>query len=480
MHMLTRDDFHGYQDRAVEHVVDSPRAMLWLDLSLGKTIITATALVEILNRLESHGALIVAPRRVAETVWRQETAKWTHTAGLDVCVLRGSNKRLLTRELVRPHDIWVINYEALPWLVPTLNKVFLSQGRHLPFDTIVFDEVTRTKNEEGKRVSLFWAKDKNGNRLIDHFTRRIGLTGTPAPNGYWDLFGQYYIIDDGLALGSSRRVFAEKYFTSDLETGRRFLVKGAKAQIEERISPITLSMRAEDYLELPDYIYNNLWVDLPAKTRAQYDSLEAQMFAEMDHGTVEVFNAASLTAKCRQVANGIFIDTETGQVHTLHEAKLEAFDEVMEEAAGQPVLGSYVFRGDMERLRKRYGKTHRVGYLGPGVGDLESDGIINDWNAGKFDLLLVHHGSAGHGLNLQFGGHQIVWMGLDWPLEGWLQLNGRLRRQGQKAAAVIVHRILARDTVDEAILDRLEGKARDQDDLRAAIDALQKYREKKN
>lgn len=312
--------------------------------------------------------------------------------------------------------------------------------------------------------------------LFEMFPRRIGLTGTPAPNGYWDLFGQYLITDGGAALGRSRQAYAERYFVEDPASGRKYLAKGAKEAIEKRIAPVTINMSAEDYLDLPDYIYNDIWVDLPPKAERVYRKLEDEMLAELDHATVELFSAASVATKCRQIANGIFLETETGDVHDIHDAKLEAFDDIMEEAAGQPVLGAYVFRADMERLRKRYGKSYRVGYLGPGVSDTDAVEVINTWNAGGYDLLLGHHASIGHGLNIQHGGHVIAWLGLDWPLEGWLQLNARLRRQGQKAESVVVHRVLARRTIDEAVLDRLTSKEQDQDDLRASIEALQRYR----
>ena len=479
MTTLRRSDLHDYQVRAAEHICNHPKSALHLEMGLGKTSSTLTAIVDLLNVGEIKAALVVAPRRVAEAVWKQEAEKWEHTRHLKVCILRGRKKALLERELIRPYDVFVINYEALPWLLPVLNKLFLARGRWLPFDFLAFDEVTRVKRIEGQRVRGFYALDGNSRKLIQHFPRRVGLTGTPAPNGYQDLFGQYFALDDGGSLGDVEEIFLERFFVLNPYTGKRHLAKGAKEHIQKLIAPITLTLQAKDWLDLPEYLYNDLWVDLPPKARAQYEQLEQEMFAQLDSATIEVFNAASLTAKCRQMANGCVKDTETATTHDVHDAKLEALDDIVEEAGGSPLLVSYVFRADMERVKKRYAKRMTVEYLGPGVTDRESVRIINDWNAGKVSLLQVHHQSAGHGLNLQHGGNQLVWFGLDWPLEGWLQLNARLRRQGQQKSHVIVHRILTRESVDEAVLERLSGKERDQDDLTAAMSALQDYKLRK-
>lgn len=478
--MLQRSHLHGYQARAAEFAAANLRSMLHLEMGLGKSVSTLTAIVDLFNAAQIRGVLVLGPRRVAETVWAQEAKKWAHTAHLRVCVLRGSPKKVLARNLVRPFDIWVINYEALPWLANAINQLFLSQGQYPPFDMLVFDEVTKVKNVEGSRVSNLYAANANGTRLIDYFPRRVGLTGTPAPNGYWDLFGQYFAVDDGRSLSNSPRVYKERFFYEDPATGRKTLKPGAEEQIHALISPTTLTMRGRDYLQLPDEVINDIWVDLPTKLQTEYNRFEATMFAQLDHGTLEVFNEASVTAKCRQIANGAVKDTETGGFHPVHDEKLEALDDILEESGGGNIFVSYVFRADMHRILARYGKRMRVEYLGPGVSDVEANTIINDWNAGKIRILVSNHQSSGHGLNIQLGGNQIVWFGLDWPLEGYQQVNARLTRQGQKAPTVVIHRLLTRYTIDEAVMGRLESKEKGQDDLTSSLLALQNYRDRKS
>ena len=504
---LDRTALHPYQVTAVEEAFRNPRYMLALDMGLGKTASTLTTIADLFNHCQTFGALVVAPRRVAETVWKQEAAKWAHTQHLRVCVLRGKNKALLARELVQPFHIWVINYEALPWLFTHLNQMFMAHGRGLPFDTIVLDEITRVKNPLGARILPWYRKNKLGYCMLDYFPRRIGLTGTPSPNGYWDLFGQYFFLDGGARLGKEQETYKSMYFTENQWSRRKEPLPGAREQIQAAIADITLSMQAKDYLDLPPYIYNTITIDLPPKARGQYDDMEADMFMALDGAptlndaatplksilsaatgagyessssarTLEVFNAAALTAKCRQIANGAVIDTEDNKItHAVHDAKLEALDEIMEEASGQGVFCAYIFRADLKRIMLRYKKKYRVAYLGPGVGDDEAIDIVDKWNKGNYDLLLSHPLSAAHGLNLQFGGHQIVWFGLDFGLEGWLQINARLRRQGQPSPFVTVHTILARDTIDQVVFKTLTAKEEDQQDLRDALDGYRRRRQ---
>ena len=474
---LQRSDLHGYQHRAAEFVQEHPRAAMLMDMGTGKTSSVLTALVDMFNNLQIRGALIIAPRRVAETVWVQEAEKWAHTRHLRICLLRGASKATLARRLQMHYHAWVINYEALPWLFTTLNQLFLRRGRYLPFDTLILDELTRVKNSTGKRIAPWHLRNPAGYKMLDHFPRRIGLTGTPAPNGYWDLYGQFLALDDGARLGVSQQIYKEQYFIENIHTGRKVPAKGAKELIQQQISDITMSIQAKDHLDLPPVQFNDITIDLPPKARQQYDQLESDMFMELDQGAMEVFNAAALTAKCRQVANGIVKDTEDPTVtHIIHDAKLEALDDVMEEAAGQSVFLAYIFRNDMHRIKARYKNKYKVEYIGPGVGDAEAIDIVNRWNEGHYDLLMAHPQSAGHGLNLQFGGHQLVWFGLDYALEGYLQTNARLCRQGQPSPYVIIHRILARDTIDFVVKQALDSKESDQQNLRDALDAYKRSR----
>lgn len=477
MKMLDRTDLHHYQIEAVEFVKQRFRTALLLDMGLGKSTVTLTAIWDLMQYAWIWGTLVMAPRRVAEGVWAQEATKWRHLSGLDVCVLRGRSKPLLIRELARHHHVYVINYESIPWLFTQLNNLFLSKGRPLPFNCLVLDELTRVKNSEGKRITPWYRRNPQGYCMMDHFPFRIGLTGTPAPNGYWDLFGQYLALDDGRALGVNQIDYKIAYFNEDPMSHRKTLKKGAGERIHSRIAPITLSMRARDYLELPEEITNDIWVELPPDARRIYDQFERQMFADLDdQGTrLQVFNASTMTMKCRQLANGIVIDPEVeGMTHAIHEAKIEALDSVVSEANGQPILCAYVFRADARRIQARYGKQIRVSYLNPGTSDKEAVDMFNAWNSGQVQMLITHPKSGGHGLNIQFGGHTIVWFGLDYTCEEYLQLNARLTRQGQVSNRVIIHRILARGTVDHTVRDSLERKEVDQATLRQALEAYKR------
>lgn len=470
--MLRREQFHDYQNRGVEAIKAHQRSALHLFLSAGKSTVTLTAIAELLDEGRIYGALVLAPRRVAENVWKQEAAKWEQTAHLRVCVLRGK-KTTMARNLLAPYDVWVINYESIPWLATQMNTLFFDHGKFLPWDMLVLDESTRVKNSTGKRAALF-------RKFVGHMPWRTALTGTPAPNGYADLHGQYLMLDDGQRLGESKINYLERYFDVDPYSKRVRPTPTGRKLIEQKISDITLSLIETDHIKLPDYLYRDVTVELPPKVREQYDKFEEEMFGVFDGlGELEVFNAAALTTKCRQIANGSVLDTETQQAHNVHEAKLEALDDVMEEAAGSPVFLSYVFRHDMHRIMARYEHKYKCVYLGPGVSDAAGVKIMDAWNRGEYDLLVTHPASAGHGINAQFGGHIICWFGVDWNSEYWDQLNGRLRRQGQTADSVIVYRILAADTIEQAIRDSLMAKLRDQDGLRRALANYRKQRGKK-
>lgn len=476
--MLHRTDSHPYQTRATEHIKAHPRSMLHLFMSAGKTQATLTAISDLLDNGTIRGALVIAPRRVTELVWRQEAEKWTHLNHLKVCILRGP-KDSLCRNLLRPYDVFVINYESLPWLFTQLNRLFFSQARYLPFDLLVLDEVTRVKNMLGARIRPWYGRNSQGVCMMDHFPRRVGLTGTPAPNGYLDLHGQYFAIDGGERLGSDRDAFKNTFFIEDAYSRKIVPAKGSKEQIERMITDITLSMSDAEYLALPPYTYNDLWVDLPAPARKLYDKLERDMFMDLGSvGLIEVFNAAALTMKCRQLANGTMLDPAGTEVPIpIHEAKLEALDEIIEEASGTGVIVAYQFRVDLKRIQDRYKhRGYNVGYIGPGVTDKQAIEIVDRWNAGGYDILVTSAASSGHGLNLQFGGSQIAWVGTDYNLENWMQLNARLRRQGQVADKVVVHRILARNTVDEVTKESIDSKDQTQAGLHLALVEYQKKR----
>ena len=463
--MLSRAEMHGYQDRAVDFLLEHPRAALWLEMGLGKTIVVLTALDQMMDSLQAKAALVVAPLRVAQHVWEREAQRWEHTRWLRFSLLHGDRAQR-EHNLAKHADVYVINYEGLPWLAQRLEQQYLSKGRVLPFDVIVFDEVTKLKNSTSLR-------HKSLRKFVGHIPRRIGLTGTPAANGYLDLHGQFLALDDGQRLGQYVTHFRETFFYREGygAWGRWIMHRWAAKQIQDAIQDITLTMKASEYLSLPETIVNDIWVDLPERTREYYQQLEEEMFVEMDTSTVEVFNAAALTTKCLQMANGAVYNAVDSWTE-VHEAKLDALEDIVEEAAGSPVLVVVSFHHDAHRILKKFRGAE---WLRPGLGAKDASSLIDRWNAGQVPLLIGHPASMGHGLNLQDGGHIQAWFGLTWSLDLYEQTIARLMRQGQERP-VIVHRILARDTTDEAVRAAIRAKIQTQEGLKTA---LVEYRKKR-
>ena len=449
---------HDYEVVAIKHGLIHPQLALWLDMGLGKTIIALTIIMERMVRGQITGTLIIAPKRVCQTVWRQESKKWSHTDHLTFSVIIGTPQQRTRAAMVKA-DIYLVSYENLVWLVDLLVEKYLSRGLYPPFNMAVFDEVTKLKTAGTKRHAAL-------RKLLCYLPYRMGLTGTPASNGYLDLFGQYLAIDSGDRLGTGITAFKNEYFDKGYNAYELELKLGAKEAIQSRIADITLQMNSIDYLTLPAVTFNDIWIDMPARARKQYQQLEAELFIEMDNGVeIEVANQAALTNKCLQAANGALYDAE-GNWELLHDAKLDALEDVMEEAAGQPVLVLFNYQHDRERILKRFPGATFFG------GNMDPVAVVDQWNAGQIRMLIGHPGSMGHGLNLQYGGHIVVWFGLNWSLDLYLQSNARVDRQGQ-VWPVIIHRLMVVDTMDMAVLEALTGKAATQSELRAAV---QRYR----
>jgi len=442
---------------------------MWLDMGLGKTAVSLTNIVERQNLVQVYGTLVVAPLRVIQTVWRQEAAQWSHTKHLRFSVIHGApDERIRAYQI--PADVYLVNYEGLRWLSGQLIHTYLSRGRHLPFNQVIFDEISKLKDHTTHRHSAL--RD-----ILPFIPYRVGLTGTPAANGYLDLFGQYLAIDSGARLGTVKSQFTERFFhQSGWGQGSKYEVDtGAEKQIEGIIGDITMQMSAADYLDLPPIKFNDIWVDLPPKARAEYERLERDMFMELDSGAeVEVFNKAALINKCLQAANGAAYVETGGPWDWLHDAKLEALDDIIEEASGKPLLLSYSFRHDAERIGKRYRDVHPINSK---LGDAKINQLVEQWNAGKVPMLLGHPASMGHGLNLQHGGDTIVMFGLPWSLEQYEQVINRLAGGLRRYRPIVVHRILARNTADEAVRLALAAKATTQDGLKVA---LNEYRREKS
>jgi len=483
--MLTPENLHDYQRECVLHQLQHKDSMLWLQMGLGKTPITLTTVVDRMKAGTVKKTLIFGPLRVIQAVWAREARKWSHTQHLRFSVIHGK-KETRTRALFADADVYLINYEAMNWLAETLDHYYLSQGQNLPFQMVVYDEVSKLKNSTALRMAggKRDRRDARGEevtirvtgwrKMINEFQYRAGLTGTPASNGYLDLFGQYLAVDGGERLGEFVTHFKDSYFTSDYNGWTHTPTELGKECIENRISDITKKMDAADYLDLPERKVTNIMVDLPASARKAYKEVEKNLFTQLDSGReVEVFSKSSVSNKCLQFCNGTpYLSSESPEYESLHDAKMNALEEILEEAAGQPVLCSYTFKSDAERIMKKFKKYKPVNLTASKSADTER--IVNDWNSGRIKLLIGHPASMGHGVDgLQDSGSILVWFGLNWSLELYEQMCGRIDRQGQTRPVSII-RILCNDTVDLAVADAIERKTDDQDGLKRA---LQRYRD---
>lgn len=478
--LLKPSQLHDYQRECVMHQLRHPCSMLWLGVGLGKTITTLTSTVDRMRAGQVQKVLILGPLRVIQSVWTREAVKWEHTKHLRFSIIHG-NKEKRTRALFANADIYLTNYENLNWLAETLDHYYISQGKPLPFQLVVYDEVSKLKNSTSLRMAggkrdrkdargeLYPVKITGWRKIIPYFQYRTGLTGTPASNGYLDLHGQYLAVDGGERLGEYITHYKDSYFTSDYMGWSYKPTDIGKELIESKISDITKKMDAKDYLDLPDVKVTNLMVDLPPKARKAYDEVEAQMFTALDSGReIELFSRSSVSNKTLQFANGSpYYSPESSEYEALHDAKLDALEDVLEEAGGSPVLCSYSFKSDAERIMKRFSKYKPVNLTAAKSADTGK--IIDKWKAGDIRLMIAHPASAGHGIDgLQEAGHILVWFGLNWSLELYEQMNGRIDRQGQKHPVSLV-RILCRDTIDLAVADALERKTDDQESLKAAL-----------
>lgn len=482
--MLKPQQLHEYQKECVLHQLYHNESMLWLQTGLGKTPITLTTIVDRMRAGQVQKTLIFGPLRVIQAVWEREARKWEHTRYLKFSVMHGTKEQRL-RALFAKADVYLINYEAMNWLAETLDHYYLSQGKPLPFQMVVYDEISKLKNSTSLRMAggNRDRKDKHGTvhkikvtgwrKIIPHIPIRTGLTGTPASNGYLDLHGQYLAIDNGQRLGKFITHFKNDFFASDYMGWSYTPTDLGKQAIEERISVITKKMDAKDYLDMPAVQITNMLVDMPEKARKGYKEVERDMFTQLESGReVEVFSRSSVSNKCLQFCNGSPYYPESTEYEALHDAKLDALESIIEEAGGQPVLCSYTFKADAERILKRL-KSYKPVNL-TAVASKDTERVINDWNSGKVKLLIGHPASMGHGIDgLQEAGNIIVWFGLNWSLELYEQMNGRIDRQGQKRPVSII-RILCRDTIDLAVADAIERKTDDQEGLKAA---LQRYRD---
>ena len=461
---LLEENLHDYQRYIREKIVYDPHSMQWVPMGLGKTAATLSAILDLFNRMETWGVLVVAPKLVCQSVWRQEAKKWAHTSDLKFSLITGTREER-ERALFTRADIYLTNYENLRWLFNELQHRWLSKGRYMPFNTVVWDEVSKMKNT---RMQQGVARGEAAIKMLPYIHRRIGLTGTPASNGFRDLFGQYLVVDSGQRLGTSYGEYEARYFynPADDYSGYKFLpFPGAEETISSLVGDITVSLDADDYLDLPPFIFNDVELELPPAVQKKYKDMERKMLLEFDSGKdLDIVNEASLVNRCLQFANGAcYIEPGSPEWENIHDVKLAALEDVIEEANGQPVLVLHQFQHDAQKILKKFPKAVHISSR---VAEFEQ--IVLDWNEGKIPILLGHPMSIGHGLNIQAGSNVLAWYGLPWALDLYDQANARLRRQGQ-TKPVIVNRLIMKDTMDEAVRIALAMKAESEASIRQAI-----------
>jgi len=443
--MLSRSDLHEYQKKTIQFIKDKKRCACFLFLGAGKSVSSLTAVSDLIDGFTVKRVLVVAPLRVANSVWKQEAEKWAHLNHLKITVCTGSERARIAA-LYSDADVHVINRENITWLVEHYKQKW-------PFDCVVIDEASSFKNPSSQRFKAL-------KKVLPFTEYMVLLTGTPSPNGLLDLWSQIYLLDFGHALGRTMTAYKQRFFESDF-MGYKFTPRtGAPEQIQNAIKPLVLSMSAEDYLQLPDRIDLTETVELPAKAMSQYLDFEKTLLAELEDGKeIEATSAAVLANKLLQFASGANYTDEHHNYTVIHDAKLDALEELIEREPNENILVAYNYKSDLERIQKRFPDSVMLD---------KNNQTIKDWNNGKIKLLLAHPASAGHGLNLQAGGSIIVWFGLNWSLELYQQFNARLHRQGQTKPVRVVH-IACKDTIDERLLKVLNSKEAAQNKLLSAL-----------
>jgi len=439
---------HSYQEYSKDFIINNTQSALFLDCGLGKTIITLTAIIDLMfDYFEVSKVLVIAPLRVAESTWEEEVNKWDHLKSLRLSKVLGTEKER-RQALVKKADVYIINRENVDWLC---------NNYKFDFDMVVIDELSSFKSHTAKRF-------KSLRKVRPSVKRIVGLTGTPAPNNLLDLWSEINLLDMGERLGRFIGRYRNEYFVPDKRNQQVIfnykLRDGAEEKIYKRISDICVSMKACDYLKMPERIDNIVEVEMSDKEQSMYEKLEREMLLPFVDGDIDIdaVNAAALSNKLLQMANGAVYD-EFKVVKFIHEKKLDALEDLIEAASGKPILIFYAYKHDKDRISKRF-KVKEI---------LTSDDI-SKWNDGQIPIAIAHPASAGHGLNLQSGGSTVIWFGLTWSLELYMQANARLWRQGQRET-VIIHHIVCKDTTDEQVIKALQKKQTGQDALLKAVKA---------
>lgn len=444
---------HEYQSYATKFILTHPISAVLLEMGLGKSIITLSAIYDLcMDSFQIRKVLVIAPLRVARDTWPAEIRKWDHLKGLLYSVVVGNEQERLSA-LNRDAFVYIINRENVQWLVENSNFPF-------DYDMVVIDELSSFKSYQAKRFRAL-LKVRPGVKRI------VGLTGTPASNGLMDLWAEYRILDMGKRLGRYITHYRNQYFVPDKRNGMIVysykLRAGAKEEIYDAISDITISMSVADHLEMPKCIYNKVEVEMSEEEREYYDTLRKELVISLRGEEIDAMNAASLSSKLSQMANGA-VYADSRKAVRFHERKLDALEDLIEAANGKPVLVAYWYKHDLERIEERLLSRH-ISY-----GKVDKPESVEHWNRGDYPVMLIHPASAGHGLNMQQGGSTLIWFGITWSLELYQQVNARLWRQGQQNT-VVIHHIICKETIDEKIMAALQSKDKDQANLMAAVRA---------
>ena len=439
---------HNYQNYAKDFILAHKVSALFLDCGLGKTITTLTAINELMyDSFEISKVLIIAPLRVAQSTWKEEIEKWDHLNLLRYSIVVGDEKERL-KALKQTSDIYIINRENVDWLVT-------KSGIDFNFNMLIIDELSSFKSHTSKRF-------KSLLKIRPYFERVVGLTGTPSSNGLMDLWAEFRVLDLGERLGRYITHYRNEYFLPDKRNGAVIFSYKPQPNAEERIyrrlADITISMKSTEYLKMPELILNELEINLDEEDQMKYKKFKKEMVMTIQEKEIDAINAASLSNKLIQLANGSIYDADK-KFYEIHNKKLDKLEEIIESANGKPVLVAYWFKADKERIEKRFK-----------VREIKTADDIKQWNKGMIDLALIHPASAGHGLNIQSGGSTLVWFSLTWSLELYQQTNARLYRQGQKDT-VVIHHLITKNTIDEDIMKSIKRKDKTQEALMKAVKA---------
>lgn len=446
--LLSRSELHQYQKYCAEYIVTHPVSTIFLSCGLGKTVISLTAIQELLfDRFEIKKVLVICPLRVGLNVWKQECEKWEHLFEINCAVAIGSERERISA-LLSDAEIYILNRENVEWLVT-------KSGLPFEYDMVVIDELSSFKSHQSKRFKAL-------RKVRPRVTRIVGLTGTPTPNGLMDLWAEIGILDMGQRLGRFIGGYRERYFLPDKRNQTTIFSykprEGAEEAIYEKISDICISMKSMDYLQMPECVFNNVEMTMSTEEAELYERLKKDMILPFEDGDIDAKSSVGLSNKLLQMANGAVYD-EAGNAKHIHDRKIDALEDLIEAANGKPVLIAYWFKHDLQRICERF----------PGV-KLDTAADIAKWNAGELPIAIIHPASAGHGLNLQVGGSTLIWFGLTWSLELYQQTNARLWRQGQKNT-VVIHHIITKGTIDEDVLRALCNKENTQAALIEAVKA---------